>query len=250
MTTNSTAAARIALVGDRDPKVRSHQRIPQLAAALLERDAVALDLYWVGTDEIDSPEALRGFDGVWLLPGSPYRSEAGALAAARAARESGTPFLGTCAGFQHALLEFAQDVCGLTDAAHAENDPDADAEQLLIAPLACSLVGHELPISLVPGSLAEGVLGAERSVERYHCGYGLHPDFPARLERHGIVFSGHDAAGDPRIAELPRSTHPFFLATLFQPELAGDGTRPHPFVEAFARAATDHVRRHALPTGR
>ncbi|WP_042374388.1 CTP synthase C-terminal region-related (seleno)protein [Streptacidiphilus neutrinimicus] len=238
MTTN-TAAPRIALVGDRSPEVRSHQRVPQLAAALLDRDALALDLYWTGTDEIDSPEALRGFDGVWLLPGSPYRSEAGALHAARAARENGIPFLGTCAGFQHALLEFARDVCGLAEAAHAENDPDA--EHPLIAPLACSLVGHELPITLLPGSLAERLLGAESSVERYHCSYGLHPDFPARLSAHDLVLSGHDAAGDPRIVELPQATHPFFLATLFQPELAGDGTRPHPFVEAFARAATEHA---------
>lgn len=238
--TTATTAPRVALVGDRSPEVRSHQRIPQLAAALLERDALALDLYWIGTDEVDSPEDVRGFDAIWLLPGSPYRSEAGALHAARAARETGIPFLGTCAGFQHALLEFARDVCGLTDAAHAENDPDA--EQLLIAPLACSLVGHELPITLTPGTRAERLLGAERSVERYHCGYGLHPDFPAKLEAHGLVFSGHDAEGDPRIAELPQSTHPFFLATLFQPELAGDGTRPHAFIEAWARAATEHAR--------
>jgi CTP synthase (UTP-ammonia lyase) len=247
MTTTATAP-RVALVGDRSPEVRSHQRIPQLAAALLDRDALPLDLYWIGTDEVDSPEALRGFDGIWLLPGSPYRSEAGALHAARSAREDGVPFLGTCAGFQHALLEFARDVCGLTDAAHAENDPDA--EHPLIAPLACSLVGHELPISLTPGTRAELLLGAERSVERYHCSYGLHPDFPARLEAHGLTFSGHDADGAPRIAELPPSTHPFFLATLFQPELAGDGTRPHPFVEGFARAATDHRNGlAAVPTG-
>jgi hypothetical protein len=102
----------------------------------------------------------------------------------------------------------------------------------------------------VPAEDRQLQLGAERSVERYHCSYGLHPDFPARLEAHGLIFSGHDAAGAPRIAELPASTHPFFLATLFQPELAGDGTRPHPFVDGFARAATDHRNRLAAdPTG-
>ena len=244
MTTNTTAP-RVALVGDRSPEVRSHQRVPQLAAALLERDGLALDLYWIGSDEIDSPADLLGFDAIWLLPGSPYRSEAGALHAARAARENGIPFLGTCAGFQHALLEFARDVCGMADAAHAENDPDA--EHPLIAALTCSLVGHELPITLTPGTRAERLLGAERSVERYHCSYGLHPDFPARLEAHGLVFSGHDAEGDPRIAELPESTHPFFLVTLFQPELAGDGTRPHAFIEAWARAATQHAQPQPQP---
>jgi hypothetical protein len=119
---------------------------------------------------------------------------------------------------------------------------DPDAERPLIAALACSLVGHELPIAVVPGTHAERLLGADRTVERYHCGYGLHPDFPAVLAAHGVVFSGHDLDGDPRIAELPVERHPFFLATLFQPELAGDGTRPHAFVRAFAQAATDHAR--------
>jgi CTP synthase (UTP-ammonia lyase) len=235
-TQRSLPTPRIALVGDRSPQVRSHRRIPRLAAALLERDSLPLDLYWIGSEEVDSPEALRGFDGIWLLPGSPYRSEAGALHAVRAARENGTPFLGTCGGFQHALLEYARDVCGLPDAAHAENDPAA--ANPLIAPLACSLVGHELPIAVLPGTLAERLLGAERSVERYHCSYGLHPDFPALLTAHGLVFSGHDPDGAPRVAELPADRHPFFLATLFQPELAGDGTRPHPFVRGFAEAAT------------
>jgi CTP synthase (UTP-ammonia lyase) len=233
MTTTTTP--RIALVGDRSPQVRSHQRIPRLAAALLERDALPLDLYWIGSDEVDSPDDLSGFDGIWALPGSPYRSEAGVLHAIRAARESDTPFLGTCGGFQHALLEYARNACGLVDAAHAENDPDA--RQPMIAALACSLVGHELPVVLTPGSLAERVLGADRTVERYHCSYGLRPEYPWLLEAHGLVFSGHDLDGEPRVAELPQRVHPFFLGMLFQPELAGDGTRPHAFVRAFARAA-------------
>lgn len=55
-----------------------------------------------------------------------------------------------------------------------------------------------------------------------------------------------DEAGDVRIAELP--DHPFFLATLFQPELAGDGTRPHPMVRAMAAAAVDHAAKGSAPT--
>lgn len=51
----------------------------------------------------------------------------------------------------------------------------------------------------------------------------------------GLRFSGFDDTGHVRIAEIPG--HPFFLATLFQPELHGDGTRPHPVIAAFAAAA-------------
>ena len=228
-------SGRIALVGDRSPHVRSHVRVPGLLDRLRDRDNLDFDAYWIPTDQVD--EALEGFDGIWLLPGSPYRSEAGAITAIRIARESGIPFLGTCAGFQHAMLEFARNVCGAAEVQHGESTPDAD--DLLIVPLACSLDGHEGAIQVTPGTRAAALLGAERSMERYHCSYGLDTTRLGLLREHGLVFSGYDDDGDPRIAELP--DHPFYLATLFQPELAGDGTRPHPFVQAFARAAAQRA---------
>jgi CTP synthase (UTP-ammonia lyase) len=224
-------SGRIALVGDRSPHVRSHLRAPVLLDRLKDRDSLDLDVYWVPTEEVD--EALKGFDGIWLLPGSPYRDEVGAIAAVRIARENGIPFLGTCAGFQHAMLEYARNVCGAASVQHGESNPAAD--DLLIVPLACSLVGHEGPVQVMPGTRAAELLGVERSLERYHCSYGLDNSRLGLLQEHGLVFSGYDDDGDPRIAELPE--HPFYLATLFQPELAGDGTRPHPLIQAFANAA-------------
>ncbi|MVO86342.1 hypothetical protein GPA10_16645 [Streptomyces sp. p1417] len=257
---SNVPAARLALVGDRSPTVTSHTRVPLLLDALAARDGLVLDAYWIPTADAVEPGAVRGFDAVWMLPGSPYRSEAGALAAIRTAREDGVPFLGTCGGFQHAVLEFARNVCGLTRAAHAENDPGA--EDPLIAPLACSLVGHEGVVTLTPGSLAESVLGADRTVERYHCRYGpadgtgtgtegtegtqgtQGTNRLALLRSHGLRFTGTDERGAVRVAELPG--HPFFLATLFQPELYGDGERPHPIVRALARAAVEHAARRSL----
>ncbi|MGW7108766.1 CTP synthase C-terminal region-related (seleno)protein [Streptomyces xanthophaeus] len=234
--------ARIALVGDRSPHVTSHARIPLLLDALAARDGLVLDAYWIPTGDAAAEAAsgaLARFDAVWVLPGSPYASEAGALAAIRTAREEGIPFLGTCGGFQHALLEYARTVCGLTEAAHAEQDPGA--EDLLIAPLACSLVGHSGLVRAEAGSLAESALGAERSVEHYHCTYGPAPRHLPALAARGLRMSGHDEEGQVRIVELPG--HPFFLATLFQPELSGDGTRPHPVIRALAAAAVARAAR-------
>ncbi|NGO76673.1 hypothetical protein G6045_13495 [Streptomyces sp. YC504] len=229
---HTARAARIALVGDRSPNVRSHTRIPGLIGALREREHLDLEAYWIPTEEA-AAQGVDGFDGIWVLPGSPYRSEAGALRAVRTAREQRIPFLGTCGGFQHAVLEFARNVCGLADAAHAENDPTA--ERQLIVPLACSLVGHEGAVRLEPGTLARELLGTERSLERYHCSYALVEDYLGTLREHGLHFSGTDDEGAVRVAELPG--HPFFLATLFQPELTDAGTRPHPVIRGFAAAA-------------
>ena len=222
----------IALVGDRSPAVRAHARIPAILDALRESERLDLDAYWIPTPDAADPAALHGFAGVWLTPGSPYRSEAGAVAAVRTARTEGIPFLGTCGGFQHAMLEFARHVCDLPGARHAENGGGGED---LIAALSCSLKGHEDAVELASGSRVEALLGASRTVERYHCGYGVADGYVERLAAYGMRFSGRDDEGAVRVAELPG--HPFYLATLFQPELAGDGTDPHPVIRGFARAA-------------
>jgi CTP synthase (UTP-ammonia lyase) len=261
MTRAAAPFARVALVGDRSADVAAHGRVPDLLDALRRRDGLALDAYWVPTDEIPTdevatdeiptdevatdeiptdevaavgaPGAFDGFDGIWLVPGSPYASEAGALAAVRTARERGIPFLGTCGGLQHVALEFARSVCGLPDAAHAEVDPHAPDP--LIVPIACALNGHEGVVLITRDSLAERVIGADRTVERYYCSYGISPRHAGLLLARGLRFSGVDGSGEARIIELPG--HPFFLATLFQPELGSDANRPHPIIRGFAEAA-------------
>jgi CTP synthase (UTP-ammonia lyase) len=231
-------APRIALVGDRSANVRAHTRIPVILDALLGREGIDLDPYWISTSDVGDCD-LSGFDAIWLMPGSPYVSADGAFAAARTARSRCIPFLGTCGGFQHALIEYARDVCGLAGVENAEVAPDA-AEQLIV-PLECSLKGHEEAVMVVPGTLAAKIAGAGRRTERYHCSYGLNPAYLDALADGGLRFSGFDDGGRVRIAELPG--HPFFLCTLFQPELHGDGTQPHPIIRAFATAAVERVAR-------
>ena len=92
---------------------------------------------------------------------------------------------------------------------------------------------------IVPGTLAAKISGPGRRTERYHCTYGLNPAYLEALTRGGLRFSGFDDSGQVRIAELPG--HPFFIGTLFQPELHGDGTQPHPIIGAFAVAAAERA---------
>jgi CTP synthase (UTP-ammonia lyase) len=228
--------ARIALVGDRSANVRAHARIPALIDALLQRDGIALDPYWIATPDVAGCDLSR-FDAIWLVPGSPYDNADGAIGAVRTAREQGLPFLGTCGGFQHALLEFARNVCGLSAVENAEVTPEADEH--LIVQLECSLKGHEEAVMIVPGTRAAKISGPGRRTERYHCDYGLNSAYLERLSQGGLSFSGFDDDGRVRIAELPG--HPFFVATLFQPELHGDGSQPHPIIVAMAQAAAEHA---------
>ena len=151
------------------------------------------------------------------------------------ARETKRPFLGTCGGFQHALIEFARHVAGLAAADHAETNPTADT--LVVAPLSCSMVERTGPIRFAPDSLIRAAYGRDTAQEGYHCSYGLNPAHRATLERAGLRFTAFDDAGDVRAAELPASAHPFFVGTLFQPERAALRGELPPLVAAFVCAA-------------
>jgi CTP synthase (UTP-ammonia lyase) len=229
-------AVRIALIGDFDPAVTAHQAIPRALALAGARLGFDVAGEWVGTESLAGGlhgTAVMLCQGIWCVPATPYRSEAGALLAIRHAREHLRPFLGTCGGFQHALLEYARDVLRVEGAAHAESEPDAAAP--VIAPLACELVEVSGEVLLVPGTRLARIYGADRAEETYHCRYGLSPRHARLLEQGPLRIVARDRAGEVRAVEL--DGHPFFVATLFQPERSALAGRTHPLIEAFVEAA-------------
>ncbi|WP_313487128.1 CTP synthase [Pseudescherichia sp.] len=225
---------RIALVGDYNPDVVAHQAIPLAiddAAAVQELIA---DYDWLATDEIASADDLVGYDAIWVVPASPYKNAQGAFTAIRYARENGVPFLGTCGGFQHALIEYARNVMGWDDAAHAETDSEG---RMVVTPLACSLVEQTGTIELRPNTLISRAYGKDAIDEGYHCNYGVAPEFAAELDKRDLRVTGWDEEGEVRAVELV--THPFFVATLFQHERAALSGRPAPLVHALLRVASN-----------
>lgn len=225
--------ARLALIGDFNAEVVAHRAIPRALELAGTATGTKLTADWIGTDSLaDAPRQLAAYAGVWCVPGSPYRSMTGALAAIRFARETRRPFLGTCGGFQHALIEFARHEADISDADHAETN--AAGAHLVVTPLACSLVGQHEDILFTPGSQLHGIYQGRSSHEGYHCNYGANPIFRARLEAAGLRFSGFDRVGQIRALELPG--HPFFIGTLYQPERSALADRPHPLLQAFVRA--------------
>jgi CTP synthase (UTP-ammonia lyase) len=226
---------RVALIGDLDPSVTAHRAIP-LSIAAAGRDT-GLDAVseWVATDTIDPNDSgprLNGFDAVWCVPRSPYASMDGAIAAIRYARTQAVPFLGTCAGFQHALIEFARHVLGIVDANHAES---ATGGTYVVTALSCSLVEETGSVRFLPGSRIADAYGLDEAAEEYRCNYGLNPEYRSKLEAGGLRVTCVDVAEEVRAIELP--SHPFYVATLFQPERAAlHGSIP-PLVTALLHAA-------------
>ncbi|HXD48232.1 MAG TPA: CTP synthase [Gemmatimonadaceae bacterium] len=224
---------RIGLVGDHDASVTAHRAIPRAIALAAEALSVRAAFDWIATDAIDRDAPLDKFDAIWVVPASPYRSMDGALHAITFARTRGLPFLGTCAGFQHALIEHARSALGWADADHAETSPNA--ARPVVAALACSLVEASETLRLEPGSRLAAAYDALEITEQYRCNYGLNPAFAAELTSGPLRATALDIVGDVRGIELDE--HPFFVATLFQPERAALDGRVPPLVAAFVRAA-------------
>jgi CTP synthase (UTP-ammonia lyase) len=225
---------RIGLIGDFNPQVKAHVAIPQALALAAQEIKQEVEVNWLATTLLEhSPETLRsGYDALWCVPASPYASMEGALTAIRFAREQGIPFLGTCGGSQHALIEYARNVLGLTEADHAESNPSTAFP--LIAPLLCALVEASDTILLKPGSRIATIYGVEAIVEKYHCSFGLNSQYLSLFERSGLHITGVDNNDEVRAFELDE--HPFFMGTLFQPERSAFAGVVHPLIKAFLQA--------------
>lgn len=236
----------IGIVGEHDPANETHAATDAALRHAAARGEVDLSTTWVSTVDIpDDGGGLDRFAALFISPGGPYRRVAGALAAIGHARRAGVPLLGTCAGFQHVVIEYARSVLGVADAAHAEYDPAAST--LFVTPLTCVVAGHTLRVAVRAGSRAAAAYGGTAASERYYCRFGLNPDHVDALVAGGLAVSGTDDDGEVRIVELP--DHPFFVATLFVPQVASTPERPHPLVAAFVRAAVAAALSRSAPGG-
>jgi CTP synthase (UTP-ammonia lyase) len=185
---------------------------------------------------VPTPEArIDGFDALWILPGTPYHDDDAALEAIRFAREEGMPILGTCGGFQYMAVEFARNAAGIAGAAHAETDPDG--EVIVAGQLACSLIGEERTVRPVAGTRLAALCGDEPFTGFHWCGYGLAPGIQERLVAAGLVIGAHADDAGVEAFELP--DHPFYVATLFQPQVGSSRSGVlHPLLRALVAAAT------------
>src|SRR5215469_8788615 len=224
----------VGLIGDYNPEVTAHIAIPQaiaLAAQSLECDA---ETTWLPTPSLEhnTEQLLADYNALWCVPASPYKSMEGALCTIRFARERCVPFLGSCGGSQHVIIEYARNVLGLEQAEHAESNPETSLP--IIAPLSCSLVEVQGTVYLKAGSRVAAIYAKDEVVEMYHCSFGLNPDYQSLFDQSALRITGVDENGDARVFEL--EGHPFFIATLFQPERAAlKGVIP-PLAKAFVQA--------------
>lgn len=193
---------------------------------------------WIETEAIENDEKyLDGIAGIWSAPGSPFKSLNGALNAIKYAREKNIPHLGTCAGYQHTIIEFARNILGIQEAQHEEYE--ATSQFLFINRLACSLSGKTMSIKIHKNTRAYAAYGQPESSEDYYCNFGINPMFLNQVFGNELIVSGVDQDGEARIIEY--SSLRFFVATLFVPQSRSTKENIHPLIRAFVKECTNQT---------
>ncbi|GCD21143.1 CTP synthase [Cellulomonas algicola] len=210
---------------------------------------------WVRSDDCQTPEgarlALEGVDAVLVPGGFGVRGIEGKLGALRWARENRVPTLGICLGLQCMVIEYSRNVLGLEGASSSEFDENPAypviatmAEQLAIVGGAGDLGGTmrlgSYEARLTPGSVVAEAYGSETVSERHRHRYEVNNAYRDKLEEAGFVISG--VSPDTSLVEfveLPRETHPYFVATQAHPEFKSRPTRAHPLFAGLVGAALE-----------
>ena len=205
-----------------------------------------LRVTWVeaeGLENADYESQLAGFDGILVPGGFGKRGIEGMLNAIRYARENSIPYFGICLGMQTACIEFARNVCGLSDANSSEFDP-ATAHRVIyklreltgVEEMGGTMRLGAWTCMLQPDSLAYKAYGTAEISERHRHRYEFNREYEALLTGAGLRITGTTPdATYVEIVEIPG--HPFFLGCQFHPEFKSKPLEPHPLFSAFVKAS-------------
>ncbi|MFT5886414.1 MAG: CTP synthase [Arcticibacterium sp.] len=192
-------------------------------------------------------EKLSNLDGVLVAPGFGERGIEGKIAAVKYVRENGIPFFGICLGMQMAIIEYARNVLGWSDAHSTEMDKttthpviDLMNEQLGVTKKGGTMRLGAYNCDLVKGTMAYDIYGKKRIAERHRHRWEFNDNFKKDFVEAGMVISGVNPDNKlVEVIELPE--HPFFIGVQFHPELKSTVLEPHPLFVSFIKAAIDYT---------
>jgi CTP synthase len=210
-----------------------------------------VDIQWIESEDLNdenADELFHDIQGIIVPGGFGSRGIEGMISAAKYAREHKIPYLGLCLGMQISIIEFARNVCSLSDANSIEIDPNTTHPVIALLPdqngvedIGGTLRLGSYPCVLDKTSTAYKEYGKEEIAERHRHRYEVNNDYRAVLTEHGLKLCG--LSPDGRIVEMIENpNHPWFVATQAHPELKSRPNRPHPLFRGFIAAANKVVK--------
>jgi CTP synthase len=210
-----------------------------------------LNVNWIEAEGLEAgeracEEQLQDYDGLLVPGGFGKRGIEGMLHAIRYAREKKVPYFGICLGMQTACIEFARNVCGLSDANSSEFDPATPHRVIYklreltgVEELGGTMRLGAWTCKIEPGTLAHRIYGQDEISERHRHRYEFNREYEGTLTAAGLRISGSTPDGTyVEMIELP--DHPHFIGCQFHPEFKSKPLEPHPLFKGFIGAAYAH----------
>ncbi|MEO8404338.1 MAG: CTP synthase [Chitinophagaceae bacterium] len=221
------------------------------AGAINECQVQVVNVHSEFITENNVAEKLAGLNGLLVAPGFGQRGVEGKICAVKYAREKGMPFFGICLGMQMAVIEFARNVLGLSDANSTEmvpqtKDPVIDLmeEQKQVTAKGGTMRLGAYPCEIKEGTLAHTIYGKKSVSERHRHRWEFNNKYLDQFEKAGMLASGKNpGTGLVEIVELP--SHPFFIGVQYHPELKSTVESPQPVFVHFIKAAKAHEEKSA-----
>ena len=253
---NPEYTVRVAMVGKYVELPDAYKSVNEalLHAGIQNRVKVQID--YVNAEELESQdvnEVLKDADAILVPGGFGERGTEGKMKAIRFARENSVPFLGICLGMQLAVIEYARNVAGITDATSTEFnrstkspliglitewlDERGEVQQRSVdSDLGGTMRLGAQKSELVPGTKTAEVYGADEIIERHRHRYEMNNRYIPVLEEKGMKISGYSPVQHlVETVEIP--AHPWFIAVQFHPEFTSSPRDGHPLFAGFIDAA-------------
>src|SRR6202167_867065 len=216
-----------------------------------------LEVNWIEAEGLEAADQsvdqvnaqLEGYDGILVPGGFGKRGIEGMLIAIRYARENKVPYFGICLGMQTACIEYARNVCGLTDANSSEFDPATPHRVIYklrelrgVEELGGTMRLGAWTCKIEPGTLAHKIYGQDEISERHRHRYEFNREYEETLVAAGLRISGSTPDGTyVEMVEIPG--HPFFIGCQFHPEFKSKPLEPHPLFKAFIGASYENAQK-------
>ncbi len=207
---------------------------------------VKVKIQWIHSEDLNSkdiPKRLKGLDGILVAPGFGHRGTEGKIDAVRYARENKIPFLGICLGMQMAVIEYAKNVAGISNAGSLEMDENCPNPVI-------NLMEDQKNVTDKGGTMRLGAWDCEISKdsnaykaykntlisERHRHRYEFNDDYRKQITQAGLKVTGvNPKTGLVEIVEI--EDHPWFVAVQYHPEYKSTVLKPHPLFVDFVSAS-------------
>ena len=213
------------------------------AGADQETDVEVVSLHSEEIDLGNVHEVFGELDGVLVAPGFGERGIEGKITAIEYARKHNLPFLGICLGMQMAVIEYARNHVGLTDANSTEMDPDCKFPVIDLMESQKSVLkkGGTMRLGawdckIQPGTKTSEIYPSTSISERHRHRYEFNNDYLDQIFDNDFIIAGKNPETD-LVEIIEYKKHPWFVGVQFHPEYKSTVSNPHPLFKGFVQAS-------------